>query len=767
MLTLESGLPAAHDLRLLLVAGLVCFVGLLMTLRLFARAAVRDSRQAAWVAISAIAAGATVWAAHFVAITAYQPALHSGYDSVRTTFAFMTALAGMTASFWAATDEARPWRSAMAGGLFGIGVTAALSAGVNAFQTQGVVVWNPVFLLLSTPVGVGLATAGFVAGRDLKGWKRQAMAAGLLFAAFAAVDIIGMAGLSVIPDPSIVLSPHLIAPEMLALMVTLVAGLTIAGGFAVIDTDQTQLRALDQVRLREIIDAVPEAVGYCDAEDRLIFWNRQYADLGRHSHMAVEPGTPFVKVLRGALANGGYRGAIGREEEWLAERMAQHAADHSVHEHALNDGRWLRIEERRTADGGVIMVCVDITDLKRDAQVLSDARDEAMRANRAKSEFLANMSHEIRTPLNGVIGLTDVLARTDLNVQQREIVEIVRASGATLERLLTDVLDLARIESGRLEIRREAFHLGDVVRQVAGLAELRARDKGVAFDLCMNSVADMMVEGDPDRLKQILLNLLSNAVKFTGEGVVELTVEPVALPSGQTFRFDVRDTGVGFSMEDKTRLFQRFEQADGSITRQFGGSGLGLAIAYELATVMGGSMDAEGVAGEGATFTVILPLPAAQKREPAPAVRPVEVDQDSRVMRVLLAEDHPTNRRVVELMLETTGAALTSVENGEQAVEAFRAGEFDIVLMDMQMPVMDGLAAIRAIRADERNAGRAATPIVALTANALPEHVRASADAGADAHRAKPITAATLIPAMQLLLAGVEVADAASRLTAA
>ncbi len=247
-------------------------------------------------------------------------------------------------------------------------------------------------------------------------------------------------------------------------------------------------------------------------------------------------------------------------------------------------------------------------------------------------------------------------------------------------------------------------------------------------------------------------------MKFTSIGEVWLKVIAVTFDEVRSFRFEVRDTGVGFSMEDKERLFQRFEQADGSITRRFGGSGLGLAIAFELAGLMGGWIDAESIEGQGATFIVQLPLPEASGRmaEPTPndgsSNGDVDADLPALRARVLLAEDHPINRKVVELILQTTGAELTSVENGALALEAFKAGAFDMVLMDVQMPVMDGLTAIRAIRAHEQAAALARTPVVALTANALPEHVKASADAGADAHLTKPITAASLLPLVEQLV---------------
>jgi CheY-like chemotaxis protein/anti-sigma regulatory factor (Ser/Thr protein kinase) len=321
----------------------------------------------------------------------------------------------------------------------------------------------------------------------------------------------------------------------------------------------------------------------------------------------------------------------------------------------------------------------------------------------------------------------------------------------TLERLLSDVLDLARIESGRLEIESEPFHLADAARSVAGLLTMRAQEKGVALNLELAPEADGRVVGDVVRLKQILTNLLSNAVKFTEKGEVRLTVS--ALAEGG-FRFDIRDTGVGFDARQKARVFARFQQADGSITRRFGGSGLGLAISLQLAELMGGTLDCESTPGEGSTFTLILPLPAAEAEAAAGAGHGAAagaVAREDRPMRVLLADDHPTNRKVVELILAQVGVELTSVENGLAAVEAFRRRAYDAVLMDMQMPVMDGLTATRLIRDHEEARGLAPTPVLMLTANALAEHLEASRRAGADAHLSKPITADKLLGALAAL----------------
>jgi PAS domain S-box-containing protein len=429
----------------------------------------------------------------------------------------------------------------------------------------------------------------------------------------------------------------------------------------------------------------------------------------------------------------------------------------------------------------IVGVLKNIDHEKRAEQAMAKALEAAESANRAKTEFLANMSHEIRTPLNGVMGIASVLGRTQLTLSQREMVDLIGASAHTLEAMLSDVLDLARIEAGRLELRDEPFDLGEALSHVAGLFELKAKDKGLMLKTAISPAARTQVRGDAIRLRQIVSNLLSNAVKFTDQGRVSLHVEAQRKDARLSVRMSVIDTGIGFDAETGARLFQRFEQADGSITRRFGGTGLGLAISKSLADAMGGSLSATGTPGKGAVFTFELELACVEQSrlvrkselEPYAALEadlvtalveaappdlkldaPPEVEpkaapkQKPPGPRVLLAEDHPTNRKVVSLILGAIGADLTSVENGEEAVLAAGRESFDIILMDMQMPVMDGLTAIAEIRAQELREGRSRTPILALTANAMAGDARASEVAGADGHLTKPIAAEKLIGAI-------------------
>jgi signal transduction histidine kinase/CheY-like chemotaxis protein len=386
---------------------------------------------------------------------------------------------------------------------------------------------------------------------------------------------------------------------------------------------------------------------------------------------------------------------------------------------------------------------------RRVAARLRVERMRAEAANRAKSEFLANMSHEIRTPLNGVVGVADMLARGELAPKEREMVEIIRGSGQSLERLLSDVLDLARVEAGQMTIEVAPFHAGDLMRSVALLSRLRADEKGLALQCKIAPELEGWFLGDATRVRQILTNLLSNAVKFTQTGSVTLEADS---PSPGRLRFSVTDTGVGFDQEDKERLFGRFQQADGSITRRFGGSGLGLAISRQLATLMSGQFDCESTPGEGSRFWFEASFPAAA----APAQAGGELGErdlmEDRAVKVLLADDHITNQAVIRMMLDEFGASTTMVLNGAEALQAMEAEDFDVVLMDMQMPVMDGLAATRELRAREARSQRRRTPVIMLTANALPEHREASRAAGADGHVSKPVTVADLLTALNRAL---------------
>ena len=402
----------------------------------------------------------------------------------------------------------------------------------------------------------------------------------------------------------------------------------------------------------------------------------------------------------------------------------------------------------------------------RSEAAIRQARAAAESASKAKSVFLANMSHEIRTPLNGVIGLAGALGRTELSDEQIEMVNLICQSGQTLERFLTDILDVSKIEAGKLSLQVETFDLQESIQAAVHLMQIAANEKCLNFSLTFGTNARGLFKGDAVRIRQIVSNLASNAVKFTKEGEVVVQVEVIEAENNgeaETLIIKVSDTGIGFDDEARDRLFNRFEQADGSITRQFGGTGLGLSICKALTEMMGGIISVVSAPNQGSTFMIKLPLSrsmsldafdiAAQAQPTTAKPAAAEEIKPSRLLRILLAEDHPTNQRVVAMILQPYGVDLTVVENGVKALEAFEAGKFDVVLMDMQMPEMDGLKATQAIRFLELTAQLPRTPIAMLSANAMKEHVEQALDAGCDVHIAKPVSPESLVKGIEAALA--------------
>jgi two-component system, sensor histidine kinase len=427
-----------------------------------------------------------------------------------------------------------------------------------------------------------------------------------------------------------------------------------------------------------------------------------------------------------------------------------------INRYRHRDGSYRTLEWRAQRLGDRIYgVARDVTDRVAAEQALLEAKAAAEAASRAKTDFLANMSHEVRTPLNGVIGIIDALSRTQLSPEQAEMVGLVRDSGVVLERLVSDFLVVSKIEAGQLDLELRAFDLEEALRPSIEATRLRALEKGLVLHVTREEGALGRFVGDATRISQIVANLLSNAVKFTESGHIALRIGRVDGPEGDHLTLVVEDTGVGFDAGAASRLFDRFRQADETISRRFGGTGLGLSICRSLADLMGGEISATSEPGRGSRFVVSLPLPRAEPATADDSQRNAgSSPSDSlRPLRILLAEDHPTNQRVVQLILASHDAELVTVEDGRQAVAAFAGGGFDVVLMDMQMPHMDGLAATRAIRAWEAENGLVATPIVMLSANAMAEHQQEALLAGANLHVAKPITAASLLAGIGSALA--------------
>ncbi|MFN3584353.1 ATP-binding protein [Phenylobacterium sp.] len=432
------------------------------------------------------------------------------------------------------------------------------------------------------------------------------------------------------------------------------------------------------------------------------------------------------------------------------------------------DGKevWVASTARLTTDEAgrpvrLIGAIQNITKRKAQERALVQAKEEAEAANRAKSAFLATMSHEIRTPLNGVLGMAQAMAADELTPAQRDRLDVIRQSGESLLAILNDVLDLSKIETGKLELEAAEFDVAELAQAVHATFAAVADNKGLDFDLIVERSARGVYLGDPVRVRQILWNLVSNALKFTDRGSVRVKIGA----RRGVVAIEVIDSGIGIAPDQLAYLFRKFEQADASTTRRFGGTGLGLAICRELAELMGGEISASSARGQGATFTVKLPLKKVPKGRAQPKRRgpsdPREAEAE-RPLRILAAEDNAMNQLVLKTLLAQVGIDPVVVPDGREAVAAWEREDWDVILMDVQMPVMDGPTATALIRTRERALNRPRTPIVALTANAMSHQVAEYAEAGMNGYVAKPIEAARLYEALQAAVERGEAARAAA-----
>jgi signal transduction histidine kinase/DNA-binding response OmpR family regulator/HAMP domain-containing protein len=495
-------------------------------------------------------------------------------------------------------------------------------------------------------------------------------------------------------------------------------------------------------RLTHAIESISEGFSLYDAADRLVLSNSRYSEL-LYPGMAdvMVPGTPFETILRRAFERGLIMDTEGGGdiESWIARRLERHRNPAGPHLQQRQGGRWIQVSERRTEDGGTVAVYTDLTDLKRTEEELRQAKEAAEQANRSKSQFLANMSHELRTPLNAVIGIAEILiedAQALGEEKDSEPLQRIHRAGNHLLALINDILDLSKIEAGKMELLLAEVDIAALLRDVATTVEPLAARNGNRLTLrCPEGIPPLWA--DPTRVRQIALNLIGNSCKFTEQGEVEVRVESAGVTGDGRVVVEVRDTGIGMSEEQMARLFEDFTQVDSSTTRKHGGTGLGLAISRRFARMMGGDITVESAPGAGSTFRLSLP------RAPAPAIRqraePRSPPAAPATGRILVIDDDPTALGLVADALKREGFAAITARGGAEGLRAARAEPPAAILLDLLMPEMDGWEVLAALKDDPR---LAEVPVIMLTI--LDEDARAFMLGAAD-FLLKPVSRERLV----------------------
>jgi signal transduction histidine kinase/CheY-like chemotaxis protein len=505
------------------------------------------------------------------------------------------------------------------------------------------------------------------------------------------------------------------------------------------DGDRVSL-AIDitaEMRLRAAVEAIPDGFVIFDNQDRLIMCNQRYRDLYALAQDVIRPGIRFEDLLRASLATGLHADALGREEAWITERLAEYRAASGTVEQRFTDGRWIRAQDHITPDGGRVGLRSDITPERAAQETLLAARAAAEAANRAKSAFLANMSHEIRTPMNGVVGMAELLCGTELTEEQRLFAETIRSSGEALLTIINDVLDYSKIEAGHLALRPEPFDLERLIHETAILLQPQARAKGIELLTDYDMFLPTRLVGDPGRLRQVLTNLMGNAVKFTETGHVLVRVVGIQPFDGTArLHITVEDTGIGIAPEQLERIFDEFTQVEDAANRRYEGTGLGLAITRRLITRMEGELWVDSEPGKGSCFGFALTLPVAEEALPARV--------PTSLRRLLLCAGNPTNRTIIERQLAPFGIDLIACRNAQEALDQALSSTDAAILLDHGSDSLDGLALCRAMA---RN-GAKQPRILMVTPDQLPEAEAARQEGILHEILVKPVLRADLYRAL-------------------
>jgi len=773
---LDAALHVHHDKMLVTVSAgiavVAAFTALAVVDRIIATTSPRAAR--AWLALGAVAMGTGVWAMHFTAMLSLRLPVAVSYDPALTALSLLPAVAGSGVAIHVLSRPSTSrWPRPLAAVPMVLGIAVMHFTGMEAAQAGARLMYRPITFLLSLVVCYGLAVAALAIRPALDRMMKRTAVSHVLSAVVMGLAVTGMhhtamAAAVFVPIPGAAVVAPGISSSLLAVLVCLgtivVVGLTLVG--TLIDARMAHVSSSlkwSETRHRTVLESMSDGVFTLTQEGTIESVNPagaaafgyEAADMCGLSFNTLLPAAGAALTAgRAGIATFGRRRdgsdlpvevtltAMTIQGKQLLSAVVRDATVQRRHQEAITE-HIQRLEEVSES-------------LRRQSRELERERDRAHGAVRAKSEFLATMSHEIRTPLNGIIGITELLLESRLTSDQLEQMRMIRISGEALLHVINQILDFSKIEAGRLTLDRAGFDVAGLLDAVRVLIAPIAERKFLPVRVRTAGQPPRLV-GDPFRLQQIVLNLASNAVKFTDRGSV--TLEAECVPDGALWRIRItaRDTGIGIDAATQARLFAPFAQADSSTTRRYGGTGLGLIICKRLIESMGGTIGVDSTPGEGSAFWIELALPveaaldaqaaALAAMGAASTALPVEVGG----WRVLVVEDNATNQKVATFILQAFGCDVQVAGDGAQGFAAWKSGWFDLILMDCQMPVMDGFEAARAIREAEPPGVR--TPIIALTANAMEGDRTRCLAAGMDEYVAKPLTRLGLRRAFEGLIA--------------
>ncbi len=757
-------MPTSYDLPLVALSILIAIGASYVALDLTGRtAAARGRTRQIWMGLGALAMGVGIWSMHYIGMLAFRLPVPVLYDISTVVLSFVAAVLAAFMALWVVSAPTMGWGRATVGSVvMGAGIAAMHYVGVAAMRLPATPVWDRSIVALSIIVAVAVSAAAIGLAFRLRGETREVapskgIAAVVMGLAICAMHYTGMGAAHWTPDAAAGHAAH--ATQAVAItsvgLVGIVTMTFVVLAFAVVISVVDRVlsaksRALRESEMRYRLLFQRSLTGHYRStrDGRLLECNQAFARIVGYA----TPEEAIQHAIRSAY------GAVGTRQEFLALLDASGRLADSEVRLQRPDGTPVWVLENATLlrgelDGMDVIEgnIIDITARVEADAALARAMAASDEANRAKSEFLANMSHEIRTPMNGILGMAEIVLRTELSAEQRESIDVVRLSAESLMDIINDILDFSKLEAGKLELDPVEFDLRtlveDAVRTLAPRAHLKALE--LVADIAQGLPSRVL--GDPGRIRQVLLNLLGNALKFTERGEVVLRAEAESIANGVAqLHFSVRDTGIGIPAEKQATIFDAFTQADASTTRRYGGTGLGLTITTHLVGLMQGRVSLESEPGAGSTFHVRVALPVV--RAESADVAPTGL-ADLAGLPVLVVDDNATNRRILERTLALWGLRVTLVDGGRSAIEALERAStegrpFGIVLLDFQMPEMDGFSVAEAI---QRHPGLAGTTIMMLSSVGEQVDGARCRATGVTSYLTKPVRQAVLLDAILAL----------------